>query len=290
MAKAIGFLAGVGTSLTAATLWFATSSAPVETDFEPIAPIDSASDRPAANGENRADPRATDNESGGPEQSIAAAEDVSAAPAGPISRGPESPASDKAAARRLLYQARRLALQGETGMARDLARRAGSFSVDWSASEQSPDDFLNDLKASRELPEPRRLPGTGKPIVLLDAAENQTADRSPEPAPDPAADVVRTHLVWPTAKEQAAKLLEEARADLNAGRRDDARAKAARAEEMNVVYTLFDDRPELILKEVDRPAAEESRHLGILIQPRRNLRKKRLELLDALDNRPSTDD
>ena len=59
---------------------------------------------------------------------------------------------------------------------------------------------------------------------------------------------------------------------------------------MNVVYTLFDERPELILKEVDRSAAEESRHPEILIQPRRDLRRKRPRLLDALDNKSSADD
>jgi hypothetical protein len=64
--------------------------------------------------------------------------------------------------------------------------------------------------------------------------------------------------------------LEQARADLNAGRCLEARDKAAEAEEMSVVYGLFDDRPALILDEVERIAAAGPQPRGQLLQAGRD--------------------
>jgi general secretion pathway protein D len=64
------------------------------------------------------------------------------------------------------------------------------------------------------------------------------------------------HSVTPAtpakAEELAARLIREARADIKALRFDEARTKALEADKLDVVYDLFDDRPELVLAEVDR--------------------------------------
>lgn len=51
-------------------------------------------------------------------------------------------------------------------------------------------------------------------------------------------------------KQQAQRLLEQARKDLEAGNYEAAKEKALKAEELNVAYQLFDDRPELVLNQV----------------------------------------
>jgi len=278
--KAIGFLVGVGTSLTAVMLWFSTSTTPRETVSDAIAPNNASSHERTQRGEIRVHRAATLNNGGGQAGHGSAAEEPLAAPLDPISRGSEPNPSNKAAARRLLYQARRLAMKGEIGAARNLARRARTFSVDWSANEQSPHDFLNDLKDLQRLLESGRLLSAreAKPVLHCQRVElgnsEETEGRSSEPelATEPADDGFHMPILWPTAKEQAARLLEQARADLNAGRSHLARAKATRADAMNVTYTLFDDRPALILKEIDELAA--------------NLSQKRIPLSDELDNHP----
>lgn len=54
------------------------------------------------------------------------------------------------------------------------------------------------------------------------------------------------------AQEQAAQLVAQARQDLKAGRYDDARRKALAADELDVTFGVFDDRPELLLADLDR--------------------------------------
>ena len=54
-------------------------------------------------------------------------------------------------------------------------------------------------------------------------------------------------------KQTAASLIQESRQALEAGDKDVARAKAQSAAEYNVTYELFEDTPEMILADIDRP-------------------------------------
>ncbi len=59
-----------------------------------------------------------------------------------------------------------------------------------------------------------------------------------------------------TARERSEALLNDARHDLNTGRVDDARIKAATASQLNVTYGLFADRPEVVLDELNVRSTE----------------------------------
>ncbi|MBS0201369.1 MAG: hypothetical protein JSS49_00610 [Planctomycetes bacterium] len=64
---------------------------------------------------------------------------------------------------------------------------------------------------------------------------------------------VRSASTQPAStRDQAIALVTQARQDLKAGRYDEARRKALAADELDVTYDVFDDRPELVLNDVDR--------------------------------------
>lgn len=56
------------------------------------------------------------------------------------------------------------------------------------------------------------------------------------------------------SKNQTQAMLTAARADIKAGRLEEARQKALEAQKMGAAYDLFDDRPELVLADIDRRA------------------------------------
>ena len=55
-----------------------------------------------------------------------------------------------------------------------------------------------------------------------------------------------------TTKELAVKLIAQAREDIKAGRLDDAKRKALEADQLDATYDIIDDRPELLLADIDR--------------------------------------
>ena len=55
-----------------------------------------------------------------------------------------------------------------------------------------------------------------------------------------------------SVEEQAAALIAQARQDFKAGRYEEARRKAFAADELDVTFSLFEDRPELLLADIDR--------------------------------------
>ncbi len=59
-------------------------------------------------------------------------------------------------------------------------------------------------------------------------------------------------------KEQALGLIREARSDLKKGHLADARRKAKEALTLDVAYSVMDDRPELVLADIDRAESEGS--------------------------------
>ncbi len=53
-------------------------------------------------------------------------------------------------------------------------------------------------------------------------------------------------------KQRALELLDLARAELKAGRIEDAKRLAMEAKEINTVYALFEDRPEMVLADIEQ--------------------------------------
>lgn len=77
-----------------------------------------------------------------------------------------------------------------------------------------------------------------------------TVSPAPAAGKTPAANAAAPNATTATPKQQATKLLEMARADLESGNVAGAKAKAEQAANLNVSYKLFEDRPELVLNAV----------------------------------------
>ncbi|OYW18424.1 MAG: hypothetical protein B7Z55_10670, partial [Planctomycetales bacterium 12-60-4] len=178
------------------------------------------------------------------------------------------PATDALRTRveRLMAQSIAAAKAGEIDEAVKLAQQAHQISktakLTFATNEVTPAALLQQL--------------TGKPVATSQPRNN---GRMPEWADEPAG--VRTAAAVdpqnaiefvsgndadlssgsPSAsmnpanrKAQALGLIAAARDDLKAGRIAEARRKSLQAEELDVAYDLFDDRPELLMAEIDRRA------------------------------------
>lgn len=134
--------------------------------------------------------------------------------------------------------------KGETSPAAFIAKLQGPAAAASTAStaDWTDDEFPAKSTASRTAPR-----GDIKQI----AAERDAAGFVEEAAPvrRPAAASSSRPL---SDKEQAAALIAQAREDFKAGRHDEARRKALQADELDVTYDLFEDRPEILLADVDR--------------------------------------
>jgi beta-lactamase regulating signal transducer with metallopeptidase domain len=74
------------------------------------------------------------------------------------------------------------------------------------------------------------------------------------PSPGVAIQQAASSARGPSAKERASALILQARIDLGKGRLNEARQKVIRAKKFKVKYGVFDDRPELVLEEIERIA------------------------------------
>jgi general secretion pathway protein D len=61
-----------------------------------------------------------------------------------------------------------------------------------------------------------------------------------------------SNIAASSVQEQANALIAQAREDIKAGRYDEARHKALLADQLDATYSLFEDRPELVVADVDR--------------------------------------
>jgi general secretion pathway protein D len=168
---------------------------------------------------------------------------------------------------RLMNSARAALKKGDQQEAYKLALQANQLSktvgLKFDAKEQTPAAFLAQLQnvgspvtASKaagrgptELPE-WADPATGVTTAAGTASssgiELVSAETVAEPVPTPKAPASSN------SKAHALSLVKSARADLKAGQLEEARRKALQAQQMGVAYDLFDDRPELLLAEIDR--------------------------------------
>ncbi len=127
-------------------------------------------------------------------------------------------------AKKLLAQARAAFNAGDYDEARAKALKADEFDVKWDILEDQPQTLLNEIERA-----------TGTKILSKKCREE--ADQS-----------------WRTgsAPAQALDLIRQGRADLQAGRFDAARKKALQARQLNVVFGMFEDRPDTLLADVAR--------------------------------------
>jgi hypothetical protein len=195
--------------------------------------------------------------------------DLTAKPAG-------DPAKDamKTRVERLMAQAVGAAQAGEWTEAIKLAQQAQQITktakVTFGKQELTPTVLLTQLQARKlpaapaakavaaapkaEMPEWAFDTATVKTAAAVDLnndielVDGTAADTAPTAAPK-----VESALQSPEGRKAQAKLLlEAARADLKAGKLEEARRKALQAEELDVVYDLFDDRPGVVLADIDR--------------------------------------
>ncbi len=120
----------------------------------------------------------------------------------------------------LLKQARAAMDAGKLAEAQQLADKAASFDVAYGIFEDSPELVARDIK---------RLQGAKSGSESLASAK-----------PDTSPDAIK-----------ARKLLREAREALLQGRMSVAREKANEASRLNVAYNVLDDRPELVMADID---------------------------------------
>ena len=197
----------------------------------------------------------------------------------------ENDASYREQAEKMLKQAQALALRGDLAGARQLAERAQSFPVEWGPKDRSPEKFIAQLDASMS----SRAPQTAiaakpsvKPSTSTAAAKKsapaaslsnstrtpiqQVANEEPieeateETVEEPIAEVPASstkRLAGATSAEKmsaAKSLMQQARRDLAKGDIAAARDKAEQASEIDVAYSVFDQRPEQLLADIDRQA------------------------------------
>ena len=134
--------------------------------------------------------------------------------------------TEKQQASVLLKQARQALTAGHYDDARSLAIQAQDYDVAYKLFEERPQHILAEIERK-----------TGARIFAGKSTPSMPVAQSSAPSTD---------------KDQSAKLLKQARAELQSGNYDSARELALQASQMDVAYRLFDDRPELILDEIKR--------------------------------------
>ncbi|MFO1005993.1 MAG: hypothetical protein U0929_08540 [Planctomycetaceae bacterium] len=143
-------------------------------------------------------------------------------------KGKAAPANvtpEKEQALKLIAAARQSLKSGDVKKAQDLVSEAEAIDVSYEVFDDRPEMVREDIER----------------LIASRPGKTVTAD---EPA-----------MSLEEQKESAASLLKESLAALEAGDKDTARAKAQAAAEYNVTYELFEDTPEMVLAQIDRPAA-----------------------------------
>ncbi len=95
--------------------------------------------------------------------------------------------------------------------------------------------------------------GTGEPLVVR--GQSPSGSDSPADFPPGAPDASRPDAAAapaPSARQQAKRLLAQARAAFNAGDFDEARSKALKADEFDVKWDILEDQPQTLLSEIER--------------------------------------
>ena len=135
---------------------------------------------------------------------------------GPSTSAPISP---KDQAKKLLAQARSAFNAGDYDEARTKALKADQLDVKWDILEDQPQTLIGEIERA-----------TGTKILSRKAVKKRSDSATADPR-----------------RAQAIELVRQGRADLQASRFDAARKKALQAKQLNVVFGMFEDRPDTLL-------------------------------------------
>lgn len=175
------------------------------------------------------------------------------------------PDSTRLRVERLLSAAQLAAKKGDKQEAFKLAQQANAIAkaaqMTFGRNELSPSQFLAGLqgtaapKATKAADLPEWADDTSAPVRTANVREIESTPTveltgNVEEEFSPATEKRPARNANPKAQAQA--LVNSARSDIKAGRFEEARQKAIEAQQMGVAYDLFDDRPELVLADIDR--------------------------------------
>jgi type II secretory pathway component GspD/PulD (secretin) len=135
-----------------------------------------------------------------------------------------APLAPKQQAKKLLAQARSAFDAGDYDEARAKALKADELDVKWDILEDQPQTLLSEIERS-----------TGTKILPRKSQKQRANSTTTDPS-----------------HAQALQLIRLGRVDLQAGRFDAARKKALQAKQLNVVFGMFEDRPDTLLADVAR--------------------------------------
>ena len=186
-----------------------------------------------------------------------------------------SPFSDTTRVRvdRLMTQAHAALKRGDRLEALKLSQQANQLSKDAKLSfgkgEISPASFLARLQgpsaapsiaaasewANDEFPARTAAKGTPSRSGIQQAAGQRVGIEFEDDVTNASGKSAAASNPPRSDKREAEALIAQAREDLKAGRYDEARRKALQADELDLTYDLFEDRPELLLADVDRHTA-----------------------------------
>ncbi|MFH1299675.1 MAG: hypothetical protein ABIK07_01345, partial [Planctomycetota bacterium] len=169
----------------------------------------------------------------------------------------KSPEEMKLLSRQLLQSAREDLKLNEFAKARQKAGQAAAMRLEYGPFDERPEQVLASIARAEQRTQKSSPIQQAGGFSDNDSRIMQVADTQ-EPANDnpfakPVAnpfDGSQTKKL--TEKEQAAVLLKQARQALNSGNYDDARTLAIQAQDYDVAYKLFEERPQHILAEIER--------------------------------------
>lgn len=158
--------------------------------------------------------------------------------------------ANKAKALQLLSEAKAALAAGDLDLARSKTLAANQIKVTYELFEDAPHKLMAQIDDAAS-----GAKGDGKMIAATE--ENPFGETTPRTTPRTAEPTAprtgRRSSGLPVAaqKQRALELLELAKAELKAGRIADAKRLALEAREINAVYALFEDRPEMVLADIE---------------------------------------
>ncbi|MCH9791130.1 MAG: hypothetical protein K0U82_09935, partial [Planctomycetes bacterium] len=163
----------------------------------------------------------------------------------------------KQLARQLLKSAREDIKLNELAKARQKASQAAAMRLEYGPFDEKPEQVLATIARAEQrsqkgsqVQQAGGFSNTDSRIVQVGNVKKSANDNPFENSASNPFDGSQTKRL--TEKEQATVLLKQARQALNAGNYDDARTIAIQAQDYDVAYKLFEERPQHILAEIER--------------------------------------
>ena len=122
---------------------------------------------------------------------------------------------------------------------------AADSATDWANSDPAPSSGVKQAASK----------GASRSDIRQTASRNDTDDFADSIASEessPRQESGSSNRRVSTTKELAVKLIAQAREDIKAGRLEDAKRRALEADQLDAAYEIIEDRPELLLADIDR--------------------------------------